>query len=200
MYKIFLPFHCHRNPQRLSHAAKKAFKHQKRSPSTTQATVSTMCGYHELQTPCCGEKTGFSPSSDHKCTHYFTNNRYCRTGSIHSWILSSPPLTTRTKCESCKQEEKHEQAILQAEIKRREKQLEKERLEQEERRKQEQARELRLWDKELKRVREERKSGSGSAVDALRSQMAGLKIKNGRDLPKSEGSRRKHSGRMDDVD
>lgn len=80
--------------------------------------------------------------------------------------------------------------------------MEKERLDQEERRKQEQARELRLWDKELKRVRDERKSGSGSgsAADALRSQMAGLKIKDGRDLPRSEGSRRRRSGPMDDLD
>lgn len=158
-----------------------------------------MCGYHELQTPCCGEKTGFSPSSDHKCTYYFTNNRYCRTGSVHSWILPSTPLTTRTKCENCKKADDHEQAVLQAEIRKREKQMEKERAEQEERRQHEQARELRLWDKELKRVGEERKDGS--AVDALRSQMAGLGIKNGRDIPKSQGSRRrKRSGLMDDVD
>ncbi|KAH0352734.1 hypothetical protein KCU83_g3505, partial [Aureobasidium melanogenum] len=157
-----------------------------------------MCGYHELQTPCCGEKTGFSPSPDHKCTYYFTNNRYCRTGSVRSWILASPPLTTRTKCENCKKTDDHEQAILQAEIKKREKQEEKERAEQEERRQQEQARELRLREKELKRVRDERKDGS--AVDALRSQMAGLGIKNGRDIPRSEGSTHKRSGSMDDVD
>lgn len=150
-----------------------------------------MCGYHELQTPCCGEKTGFAPSSDHKCTHYFTNNRYCRTGSVHSWILTSPPLTTRKKCENCRKVDEHDQALLQAEMKRQEKQMEKERLEQEERRNQEQARELRLWHKELKRVQEERKGAKGSAVDALRSQMAGLKIKDGRDTFRSEGSRRR---------
>ncbi|KAI4739665.1 hypothetical protein E4T50_09887 [Aureobasidium sp. EXF-12298] len=157
-----------------------------------------MCGYHELQTPCCGEKTGFSPSPDHKCIHYYTNNRYCRTGSVHSWILPSPPLPTRNKCENCKKTDDHVQAILQAEIKRREKQMERERAEQEERRSQEQARELRVWDKELKRVRAERKDGS--AVDALRSQMAGLGVKNGRDIPRSEGSRRKRSGPTNDVD
>ena len=70
----------------------------------------------------------------------------------------------------------------------------------EERRNQEQARELRLWDKELKRVQEERKGAKGSAVDALRSQMAGLKIKDGRDTSRSEGSRRRRSDAMDDVD
>lgn len=159
-----------------------------------------MCGYHELQTPCCGEKTGFSPSSDHKCTHYFTNNRYCRTGSVHSWILPSQPLTTRKKCEDCKKADEHDQVLLQAEIKKQEKLMEKERLEQEERRKQEQARELRLWDKELKRVQQERKGGKGSAVDALRSQMAGLKIENGGDTATLEGNRHRRSGAMDDVD
>lgn len=161
--------------------------------STTQTAASSnsstpspkMCGYHELQTPCCGEKIGFSPSSSHKCSHYYTNNRYCRTGSIHSWILPTPPLTTSTKCESCKQDENHEQAVLQAEIKRREKQMEKEREEQEERRQQEQARELRLWDKEMRRVKEER--GKGNAVEALRSQIAGLKVKDGEDVRSSGG-------------
>lgn len=159
-----------------------------------------MCGYHELQTPCCGEKIGFSPSPDHKCTHYFTNNRYCRTGSVHSWILAASPLTTRKKCENCKKADEHEEAILEAEIRRQEKLRKKEILEQEERRQQEQARELRIRDKELKRIQEERKSSKGSAVDALRSQMAGLEVKNGRETSRSEGSRRRRSDAMDDVD
>jgi hypothetical protein len=56
---------------------------------------------------------------------------------------------------------------------------EKERVEQEERRKAEEARQSRLWDKEMKRVREERKEGKRSAVEALRSQLAGVKVDNG---------------------
>jgi hypothetical protein len=99
-----------------------------------------MCGYHELQTPCCNEKIGFTPSSSHKCTHYFTNNRFCRTGSIHSWILPLPPLTTNKICENCKKADEHKQAILKAEIRREEMLKEKERVEQEERRKAEEAR------------------------------------------------------------
>lgn len=54
-----------------------------------------------------------------------------------------------------------------------------ERKEQEERRKNEEARQSRLWDKELKRTREERKEGKKSAVEALRSQLLGMKIDNG---------------------
>lgn len=111
------------------------------------------------------------------------NNRYCRTGSVHSWILPSEPLITRIKCENCKTADEHHQALLQA----------KERLEEEEERKQEQARELRLQEKEFKRV-EERK---GSAADALKSQMAGLNIKHGGDTSRS---RRTQSDAMDDVD
>jgi hypothetical protein len=138
-----------------------------------------MCGYHELQTPCCNEKIGFTPSSSHKCTHYFTNNRFCRTGSIHSWILPLPPLTTNKICENCKKADEHKQAILKAEIRREEMLKEKERVEQEERRKAEEARQSRLWDKQMKRVREERKEGKRSAVEALRSQLAGVKVDNG---------------------
>lgn len=63
--------------------------------------------------------------------------------------------------------------------------MEKEREEQEERRQQEQARELRLWDKEMRRVKEER--GKGNAVEALRSQIAGLKVKDGEDVRSSGG-------------
>lgn len=63
--------------------------------------------------------------------------------------------------------------------------MEKEREEQEERRMHEQARELRLWDKELKRVKEEREKGS--AVEALRSQVAGLKVKDAGDVHNSGG-------------
>ncbi|KAI4760293.1 hypothetical protein E4T52_06790 [Aureobasidium sp. EXF-3400] len=138
-----------------------------------------MCGYHELQTPCCNEKTGFRPSPSHKCTHYFTNNRYCRTGSIHSWILVCPPLTTNLTCENCKQVNDHRRAITQVEIDRDELLRQEERKEQEERRKNEEARQSRLWDKELKRVREERKQGKKSAVEALRSQLVGMKIDHG---------------------
>jgi flagellar biosynthesis GTPase FlhF len=158
-----------------------------------------MCGYHELQTPCCNEKTGFRPSPSHKCTHYFTNNRYCRTGSIHSWILACPPLTTNITCENCKQVNDHRRAILQAEIEKEELQRQKERKEQEERRKNErkeqeerrkheEARQSRMWDKESKRVSEQRKQGKKSAVEALESQLLGMKIDNG-EGPSSGGKK-----------
>ncbi|THW58114.1 hypothetical protein D6D20_07461 [Aureobasidium pullulans] len=78
-----------------------------------------MCGYNELLTPCCHEKTGFSPTI--KCTLYFQNNRYCRTGSIHSWILSSPPLTSRILCDNCKKIDDHEIKEIEREIEERKK-------------------------------------------------------------------------------
>ena len=146
-----------------------------------------MCGYHELQTPCCHEKMGFAPSPSHKCTHFYTNNRYCRTGSLHSWILPSQPLTTNSLCPNCKTAEEHHQALLAAEMRKQEAQREKERKEQEERRKDEEARSSRLWDKEVRRVAEEWK-GKGKAVEALRSQLAGARMDNG-EGPSSGGKK-----------
>ncbi|KAI4729677.1 hypothetical protein E4T49_02376 [Aureobasidium sp. EXF-10728] len=123
---------------------------------------------------------GFSPSSSHKCTHYFTNDRFCRTGSIHSWVLPSLPLSTRSTCEDCTKAEQHEKAEiqrLQTELK---KQMEEEeKAEKEEIKKQEQARRGRSWEKEGRRVERERKEGKKGAVEALRSQLAGMKVSDG---------------------
>jgi hypothetical protein len=149
-----------------------------------------MCGYHELKTPCCREKTGFAPSPAHRCTHYFTNNRYCRTGSIHSWILPIEPLTSKKKCENCKTASERRLAAVNAEIEKdkllikkeraeEEERRKKERAEEEQRRKDEEARQVRLWEKETKRAKVERKEGKKSAREALRSQLAGMRLDNG---------------------
>jgi hypothetical protein len=138
-----------------------------------------MCGYRELKTPCCREKTGFTPSPANRCAHYFTNNRYCRTGSIHSWILPIEPLTSKKKCEDCRIASEHRLAAVNAEIEKDKLLVKKERAEEEQRRKDEEARQVRLWEKELKRAREERKGGKKSAREALRSQLAGMRIDNG---------------------
>jgi hypothetical protein len=100
------------------------------------------------------------------------------------------PLTSKTKCENCKIASEHRLAIVNAEIEKdkllvkkeraeAEERRKKERAEEEQRRKDEEARQIRLWEKELKRAREERKEGKRSAVEALRSQLAGVKIDNG---------------------
>lgn len=129
-----------------------------------------MCGYNEILTPCCHEKTGFSPTI--KCTLYFQNNRYCRTGSIHSWILSSPPLTSRILCDNCKKIDDHEIKEIEREIEERKKA-------EEQRRRGEEARELRALDKEIKRRSDGRREERQSAAAALRSQFARLDIEDG---------------------
>ncbi|TIA28970.1 hypothetical protein D6C78_10476 [Aureobasidium pullulans] len=135
-----------------------------------------MCGYNELLTPCCHEKTGFSPTI--KCTLYFQNNRYCRTGSIHSWILSSPPLTSRILCDNCKKIDDHEIEEIEREIEERKKA-------EEVRKRGEEARELRALDKEIKRRSDGRREERQSAAAALRSQFAGLDIEDGGEGPSS---------------
>ncbi|KAI5199539.1 hypothetical protein E4T39_06171 [Aureobasidium subglaciale] len=143
-----------------------------------------MCGYHELLTPCCNEKTGFTPSSSHKCSHYLVNNRHCRTGSIHSWIVSSPAMFSNTTCSNCRKLKEHETKQINDQIREEERIVEEERKAaeraEEERRQMEDARELRGWGKELRRSRKERSEGKMSAAEALRSQLAGLKIDDGK--------------------
>ncbi|THZ71335.1 hypothetical protein D6C84_10275 [Aureobasidium pullulans] len=133
-----------------------------------------MCGYNELLTPCCHEKTGFSPTI--KCTLYFQNNRYCRTGSIHSWILYSPSLTSRILCDNCKRIDDHK-------IKEIEREIEERRKAEEEGRRGEEARGLRALDKEIKRRSDERREERQSAAAALRSQFAGMEIEDGGEGP-----------------
>ncbi|KAI5211982.1 hypothetical protein AUEXF2481DRAFT_2288 [Aureobasidium subglaciale EXF-2481] len=142
-----------------------------------------MCGYHELLTPCCHEKTGFTPSSSHKCSHYFINNRHCRTGSTHSWIVSSPAMFSNATCSNCGKLKEHEIRQIKAQMREEENIAEEERKAAEgaekERRQMEDARDLREWGKELRRSGKEMIEGKMSAAEALRRQLARLKFDDG---------------------
>ncbi|KAI5270378.1 hypothetical protein E4T47_06245 [Aureobasidium subglaciale] len=142
-----------------------------------------MCGYHELLTPCCHEKTGFTPSSSHQCSHYFINNRHYRTGSTHSWIVSSPAMFSNVICSNCRKLKEHEIKQIKAQLREEEKIVDEERKAtegaEEERRQMEDARDLRGWGKELRRSKKERVEGNVSPAEALRRQLAGLKVDDG---------------------
>lgn len=130
-----------------------------------------MCGYFELAHSCCGEKYGFIPSEGTRCTYYNKNNRYCRTGSVHSWVVEGSPITTSEVCENCKKGRERDPEFKSprsaAQIADEEDRALRARIQK--------AREERTRERELRRIREEEEGksagGRNDALAALRSQL-----------------------------
>jgi hypothetical protein len=94
-----------------------------------------MCGYFELTYDCCGDKYGYKAYDSTKCPLYKVNNRFCRTGSVHSWIISGKPQIMALTCANCKKAEEADRRAVKIEFEQRvkEEREKRERREQEER-------------------------------------------------------------------